>query len=318
MRFLAAFALSAVLFLTGCATPQLESLRQDTGSDLPQKAYIDNVRFIPQTVNYCGPAALTMALSHSGLELSLEEVAAEVYTPGLEGTLRRDVVAAARRKGRLAVELHDLQDLLTEVAAGHPVIVFQNLGLSFYPQWHFALVIGFDRGNEEIILHSGERKDLRTAFNTFERTWRRGEYWALVVTEPSDLPASAGETQAVEAALGLELAGRPEAAQQAFEALTRVWPQSYKAQMGLGNQHYALQDYENAAVAFRKAGQLKPENPAPWNNLAYALHRMGREKAALAAAQQAIAAAGENADPYRESLREITADLVGDYATSLK
>jgi tetratricopeptide (TPR) repeat protein len=314
--FLVALVLGFALLVTGCATPQLEALRTAPGDDLPQNAYVQDVPFVPQTAYYCGPAALTMALRQTGLEMTLDEAAAEVYTPGLEGTLRQDVVAAARRQGRMAVQVNDLQALLTEIAAGHPVIVFQNLGLSIYPQWHFALAIGFDRRSEEVILHSGERRDLRTPFDTFERTWRRGDYWALVVTEPADLPASTGEAEGLEAALGLELAGRRDAARQAFQALTLAWPESYKAQMGLGNQYYALEDHPGAARAFQAASRLEPENPAPWNNLAYALHEMGQDDAALAAAKKAIAAAGENAAPYRDSLREITGELVGDYATS--
>ena len=314
-RCLAALVLgAALLFLVGCATPQLAALKAGPNEDLPQQVLISDVPFVPQTAYYCGPAALTMALRQSGLALTLNEVAAEVYTPGLEGTLRRDVIAATRRQGRLAVPVRSLSDLLAELAAGNPVIVFQNLGLAVYPQWHFALAIGYDFPREEIILHSGEVAELRTPFTLFERTWARGDYWALVVTAPTVLPATLGESDGLEAALGLELAGRRAAAREAFSALTIAWPQSYKARMGLGNQHYALADYPAAAQAFEAAAALAPDNPAPWNNLAYALHKAGREEAALAAARRAIAAAGENADPYRESLREIGGELVGDYA----
>jgi hypothetical protein len=34
---------------------------------------------------------------------------------------------------------------MREVAAGNLVLVFQNLVISFYPVWHYAVVIGFNR-----------------------------------------------------------------------------------------------------------------------------------------------------------------------------
>src|SRR2546422_3737218 len=46
------------------------------------------------------------------------------------------------RSGQLAVPVTTLSDLLAEVAAGHPVLVFQNLGLHWIPRWHFAVAVG--------------------------------------------------------------------------------------------------------------------------------------------------------------------------------
>ncbi|HSA82734.1 MAG TPA: C39 family peptidase, partial [Geminicoccaceae bacterium] len=114
--------------LAGCATPQTDRLR-DAETVLPPRAEVADVPFFPQEEAWCGPAALAMALSWSGLPVTQEEAAAQVYTPGREGTLQSDVVAAARRNGRLAVPVATLSDLMAELAAGHPVVVFQNLGL---------------------------------------------------------------------------------------------------------------------------------------------------------------------------------------------
>ena len=71
-------------------------------------------------------------------------MAAAVYTPGREGTLASDMIAAARRNGRVAVPVTSLPALLAELAAGNPVIVFQNLGLGFVPRWHYAVAFGYD------------------------------------------------------------------------------------------------------------------------------------------------------------------------------
>ena len=95
--------------------------------------------FFPQEDLYCGPAALATALNWAGDKVTQEQLAPEVFTAAREGTLRPDMLAAARRHGKFAVAFDDLKSLLTEIEAGHPVIVFQNLALSWYPQWHYAV-----------------------------------------------------------------------------------------------------------------------------------------------------------------------------------
>jgi hypothetical protein len=61
------------------------------------------------------------------------------------------MIGAARRHGRLAYLITGPDSMFEEVAAGHPVIVLQNLGLSWYPVWHYAVVVGYDQlGSAEI------------------------------------------------------------------------------------------------------------------------------------------------------------------------
>ena len=141
----AARAAGALLLwaLAGCATPESHRLL-DAAGGLPPRAEVAGVPFFPQEEAYCGPAALATVLSWSGLPVTQDEVAAQVYTPGREGTLRTDVAAAARRHGRLAVPVTRLADLVAELAAGHPVLVFQNLGLGWFPVWHYAVAVGYD------------------------------------------------------------------------------------------------------------------------------------------------------------------------------
>ena len=51
-----------------------------------------------------------------------EALGARVYTPARRGTLQNDILAGARREGRLAVAVTSLRGLMTEIAAGHPVL----------------------------------------------------------------------------------------------------------------------------------------------------------------------------------------------------
>ena len=198
------FALLAVLLLAaGCATARQTRDVVDDPRDLPARAMVAEVPFFPQEKYYCGPAATAMTLAWSGLPVTQEEMARQVYTPGREGTLQPDVVAAMRRNGRLAVPVDSLRDLLAEIAAGRPVLVFQNLGLEMFPQWHYAVAIGYDLPTGDIVLHSGTDRNRSTSLGTFAHTWARGGHWAVVVLRPGELPATSGELAVVRAAAGL-------------------------------------------------------------------------------------------------------------------
>jgi hypothetical protein len=290
--------------LTGCATPQTDRLLE-APTALPPRAEVAGVPFLPQEEYYCGPAALAMVLSWSGQSVTQDEVAAQVYTPGREGTLQSDVIAAARRHGRLAVPVTRLSDLAAELAAGHPVVVFQNLGLGWFPVWHYAVAIGYDLDAGHLILHSGLEARRVMPLRIFERTWARGDHWGLVVLPPQELPVAADEVAVLRAATGLEQAGKFGAAATAYAALTERSPDSLEAWIGLGNAAYAAGDLEQAEHAFRTAAERHPDAAAAWNNLAHVLGKTGRRAEAVAAAERAVRLGGPDATTYRATLREV-------------
>lgn len=293
-----------VAALVGCATPETDRLL-DAPPALPARAEVTGVPFFPQEEYYCGPAALAMVLSWSGLPVTQEEIAAQVYTPGREGTLASDMVAAARRHGRLAVPITRMPDLAAEIAAGHPVVVFQNLGLGWFPVWHYAVALGYDLSSGDLILHSGLDAGRVMPLRTFERTWARADHWGLVVLPPGELPASADEIAVLRAATGLEQAGKAEAAAITYAAAAERWPDSLEAWMGRGNAAYAAGDLDQAEAAFRTAVKRHPNAAAAWNNLAHVLGETGRRAEAVAAAQRAVRLGGPDAATYRATLREV-------------
>ncbi|MBE9555846.1 MAG: PA2778 family cysteine peptidase [Proteobacteria bacterium] len=303
-----ALALLAVLFLVaGCTTAQqTHDLLDDPGA-LPKTAMVADVPFFPQEKYFCGPAATAMTLAWSGLPVTQEEMAEQVYTPGREGTLQPDVIAAMRRNGRLAVPVDSLRELLGEIAAGRPVLVFQNLGLKIYPRWHFAVAIGYDLDDGELIMHTGPWDNRPVALRTFEHTWRRGGYWALVALKPGEMPVAAKEAEVVRAAAGLERVNRPVDAAVAYEAILERWPHSFPAWMGLGNARYAMKNLAGAEQAWRGAIAADPQNAAPaWNNLAYVLQALGHRPQAIDAAKTAVELGDPNDPNYRATLDEIT------------
>jgi tetratricopeptide (TPR) repeat protein len=307
LAFRAVAAIAALSALAGCATPQIPQLGQERG--LPARAAVASVPFHPQTENHCGPAALAMVLGWSGVAARPEELATQVLTPGREGSLGHDLVAAARRADRLAIPVHELDALLAELAAGHPVLVLQNLGLGWYPQWHYAVAIGYDLEAGTLTLHSGEEQGEVVPLTTFAHTWQRAEQWALAVLPPDRLPATADAMTVLHAAAGLEQAGRYEAAVAAYAATLGRWPDSLVALIGLGNARYAAGQLAAAEAAFRTAVSVHPKDAAAWNNLAHVLADKGELTEALAAAKRAVDLGGNDAPVYRTTLEAISAAI---------
>ncbi len=298
----ASLVLAAVL--GGCAAPQTRAVI-DSPRGLPSDARVASVPFFPQQRFHCGPAALAMALAWSGLSVTSEQLVPEVYTPGREGTLPADVVSAARRHERLAVPVERLSDVLAEISAGHPVIVFQNLGLSVLPYWHFAVAMGYDLEAGTISLHSGREAERTIGLATFEHTWTRAGSWALAVMPPGALPATGSAVTVARAAAGLERAGHPAAARKTYRAMVMRWPDDLAAWIGRGNTSYALGDLAAAEAAFRLASTLHPGNAAAWNNLAHVLGQNGQTEEAIATARRALYLAEGDNGPYLDTLREL-------------
>ncbi len=206
------------MLAAACATPQTDALRASP-APLPVRAQVVDVPFFAQEELQCGPASLAMVMTWSGLATRPDELVAQVYTEQRRGSLQLSLVASARRAGRLAVQISGVRELAAELAAGNPVIVLQNLGLSWYEQWHYAVAIGYDAEAGEVLLHTGQRAARAVPMPVFERTWARSGYWGLVVTAPDRLPALADPARLQAAIAGLERSGRSDAAARANAAL---------------------------------------------------------------------------------------------------
>jgi tetratricopeptide (TPR) repeat protein len=296
-----------VVLLGGCAAPlQSTGLLSAPPPDLARAAELEQVPFFPQERYQCGPAALATVLTWSGVAVEPEDLVSEVYLPRRKGSLQIELTAAARRHGRVPYVLApDVQAVLAEVRDGHPVVVLLNLGLSWYPVWHYAVVVGFDLARDRVVLRSGTlRRDL-LSLELFERTWRRGDRWSLVVMPPDQLPGTAREVPYLRAVLPFEQAGAWRTAARAYAAAWRHWPDSVGAGMGVGNSEYGRGDYAAAAAAYLRLLQRHPGFAPALNNLAQSLAASGDLKAAERYAEQALAVGGMQSKIYAETLQEI-------------
>ncbi|WP_026340333.1 PA2778 family cysteine peptidase [Thioalkalivibrio thiocyanoxidans] len=265
--------LFAVLWLSGCATaPQSAQLSSEAPEDLPARVELEDTPFFPQEDYQCGPAALATVLGARGIDASLEELIDEVYIPAREGSLQAEMRAAARARDLVAYRVEpQLEAILREVAQGNPVVVFQNLGVAMFPEWHFAVVMGYDLDEREVYLRSGPIERHVNSFSRFERTWARGDRWAFLVTEPDQLPATAEPLRWLRAVNELEQVGRPTPAATGYRAAMERWPEHPISYVGLANVAFAQGDLDTAEDALRQLIERDPQRHEGWNNLAHVL-----------------------------------------------
>jgi tetratricopeptide (TPR) repeat protein len=296
-----------LLCLGACATPpQTRLMLASPPASLPRHAELAEVPYFAQDAYQCGPASLAMTLSAAGIAVTPEILKPELYLPDLHGSLQVEMLAASRRHGAVAYQLApELNDVLREVSAGTPVVVLQNLAFAWYPVWHYAVVVGYDLDNAEIILRSGPEKRQVLPMRTFEYTWARSGYWAMVALPPGKIPETAEENSFIAAASALEKIGDPERVQQTYLAALERWPGNLSAQIGIGNTAYKLHDLVRAESAFRQAAQDHPDSVAALNNLAQTLADQARYQEALEAARQADSLGGPLAQTAQATLADI-------------
>lgn len=303
-RLIGAAGALVALGLSGCAA-QTAALRTERPVGVPPRVELSGVPYYAQEDYQCGPAALAMALGANGFGVTPQALAGQVFLPGRQGSLQIEMLSGARRQGALAVEiLGTLEALMRETAAGHPVVVLLNLGLSWAPTWHYAVVIGYDLDDESFLLRSGPMERQVMPFRTFELTWERAGKWAFVVVPPGQLAVTADEALTTRALVAFEKAAPAGRAVPAYRAALARWPDSLTLAMGLGNSQYQAGNLRGAEAAFRDAAK-RHDAAAAWNNLANVLLELKRPVEARKAAQRAVELGGPTQDAARDTLQRI-------------
>lgn len=298
--------------ISGCTAlaPQTRALLKRAPPGLALSTDLDQVPYFAQTDYHCGPAALAMVLGYAGLDVTPEALAKQVYLPGRQGSLQVEMLAAARRNGLVAYVIEpDLGHLLLEINAGTPVITLENYGVPYFPQWHYAVAIGFDLHRREILRHSGALRRKAEPLAVFEHFWAKEGRWAMVAVPPQQLPATATEPRYADAVIALEKTGQPQRAAVAYDAMLKRWPDSLAALIGRGNTAHALGDLALAEAAFRQAAKLHATSAAAHNNLAQTLADRGKLDEARAVAEQAVRLGGPLQARAETTLREIQQKL---------
>lgn len=302
-----------LLFLTGCAsTPLTDRLLEQRPAHIKPQSELAALAFFPQQQYQCGPAALATMLDFQGVAITPEALLDKVYIPQRQGSLQLEMIATARQYGLLAYPLDaELSTLITEVAHGNPVLVFQNLSLQIWPQWHYAVVVGYDLDKQELILRSGTFKQHRVSFRTFERTWQRAAHWAYVLLKPGAIPRSAEALRYTQAVHALNERGFHAEALLSYRAAAEKWPGDTVTGMLLGNAEYAAGNLQQAENSFLKVVAHNPRDSSAWNNLAYVFAAQGCQTRARQAIDCALSLAPEDSN-IRLSHAELSVRAVSD------
>jgi hypothetical protein len=280
VRFVRVAVVLPLVLITGCtATGSVLSAYGQGGS--PTRVDLEQTPFFPQVEYQCGPSALATVLSASGLPVAPADLVPEVYLPGRQGSLPPELLASARRRDRLPYELPPTADaIVSQLAAGFPVLVLQKLGAGPWPLWHYAVVVGYDVEAQVFLLRSGTERRLEMPVARFLATWDRADRWAIVVLQPGQMPGAPDAGRYIEAAAALEAVGHIDAAGIAYQAAAAQWPWDALPRLALGNAALTRGDVAAAESDYRQAVELDRTNVAARNNLAEVLLRRGCVSAA--------------------------------------
>ena len=285
-----------LLNLTACQTPPQTQQLLAAPPAIAGQHVIAQVPFYPQQEFFCGPTTLAEVANFHGLNTSPADIAPNTFTPALDGTLQIEMAAATRQLGMLAYQQRGtMSQLLSLVADNIPVIVLQNNSISWLPQWHYAVVIGYDIQAQEVVLHSGVTEAHRLNFSTFERTWRRANYWLLAMLPPDKSSTQLDPFIYTKACQDLINTGQTAAGIAALITATRQWPDYWLPYFLLGN-HYFSSAPLVAASWFKQGLPHAQQHVAYLNNYAVLLSELGCKNKAKALIEAALLLAPEDSN----------------------
>lgn len=207
--------------LAACASgPQLlpETKR------LPERVELTDVPFFQLSDAQGGPSALAALLNHFGVVTSPGLVDKRIQQLAKGQSPQKGLETVVRSYDLLVYPLaSNLDALLQQVSAGHPVLVQQDR-LFGGPGSQFALLVGYDQRERTLVLRSGNNRRWHTSFASFDDAWAEAGRWAVLIQPANQLPARPDEQVWLQAARDLLQQGRGAAAQRALLTARQIWP----------------------------------------------------------------------------------------------
>ena len=141
---------------------------------------IDDVPFIRQDTNFCGPAALVSVMSYYGETIDQHTIGKATYEAKLKGCLISDLENFARSRGFDTITDQGTVDQIKDfLRRKKPVIVLVDLGWWFVSRPHNLVIIGYTE--EGFVAHSGYEASQIYEYEKFTELWEKiGNTYLLI------------------------------------------------------------------------------------------------------------------------------------------
>ncbi|WP_372437308.1 PA2778 family cysteine peptidase [Pseudomonas chlororaphis subsp. aureofaciens] len=207
---------ACALTLAGCASSVQPEIQR-----LPERVELNGVPFFRGETYQSGPGTLASMLSQQGIVITPGLLDKPLHLPGAEAKLQQNMLTLAREYGMVVYPLdNNLAALLTQVAAGYPVMVRYTEGSAFWAEPRYAVLAGYNRHKQTVLLRAGMNRRLLMDFAKFESAWSGAGQWAVLIQGPTQVPAQVDRQRWLKAADELAQAGQENAAARAIKALS--------------------------------------------------------------------------------------------------
>lgn len=210
----AALIVGCVAGLAGCAGSVAPEIKR-----LPERVELSG-RFYKGVANQSGPQVLASMLSQQGVVITPGLLEKPLHLPGAEAQLQQNMQSLAREYGMMVYPLDSkLPALLTQVAAGYPVMVRFTEGSALWAEPRYAILAGYNRQKQTVLLRAGMSQRTMMSFSSFDSSFKDAGGWAVLIQAPTQVPASVDRQRWLKAASDLAQAGQEQAAARAKKAL---------------------------------------------------------------------------------------------------
>lgn len=201
--------------LAGCAGSVAPEIKR-----LPERVELSGTFYRGQSYQ-SGPQVLASLLSQQGIVITPGLLDKPLHLPGAEDRLQQNMQNLAREYGMVVYPLDShLPALLAQVAAGYPVMVRFTEGSAFWAEPRYAILAGYNRQKQTVLLRAGMDRRLLMGFSTFESAFENAGGWAVLIQKPDQIPANVDQQRWLKAASDLAQSGQEQSAARAKKALS--------------------------------------------------------------------------------------------------
>lgn len=207
-------AVGCVAGLAGCAGSVAPEIKR-----LPDRVELSGTFYRGKDFQ-SGPQVLASMLAQQGVVITPGLLEKPLNLPGAEAQMQQNMQNLAREYGMVVYPLDDnLPALLTQVAAGFPVMVRFTEGSAFWAEPRYAILAGYNRQKQTVLLRAGMNRRELMSFSAFESSFKDAGGWAVLIQKPHQIPAKVDQQRWLKAASDLGQAGQEQAAARAKQAL---------------------------------------------------------------------------------------------------